>query len=62
MTVQLEPEKHGLVINKEFRSIDFNIITDNEALVIDNDLCKGPVTLQRMGPAYTSVRTFLLIR
>ena len=30
--------KHGLVINKEYRSIDFNIITDNEALVIDIDL------------------------
>ena len=23
--------KHGLVINKEYRNIDFNIITDNEA-------------------------------
>ena len=31
--------KHGLVINKEYRNIDFNIITDNEALVIDTDLC-----------------------
>ena len=30
--------KHGLVINKEYRNIDFNIITDNEALVIDIDL------------------------
>ena len=30
--------KHGLVINKEYRNIDFNIITDNEALVIDVDL------------------------
>ena len=30
--------KHGLVINKEYRNIDFNIITDNEALVIDTDL------------------------
>ena len=30
--------KHGLVINK-YRNIDFNIITDNEALVIDIDLC-----------------------
>ena len=25
-------------VNKEDRNIDFNIITDNEALVIDNDL------------------------
>ena len=31
--------KHGLVINKEYRNIDFNIITDNEALLIDIDLC-----------------------
>ena len=30
--------KHGLVINKEHRNADFNIITDNEALVIDLDL------------------------
>ena len=30
--------KHGLVFNKEYRNIDFNIITDNEALVIDIDL------------------------
>ena len=27
--------KHGLVVNKEYRNTDFNIITDNEALVID---------------------------
>ena len=26
--------KHGLVINKEYRNTDFNIITDNEALVM----------------------------
>ena len=32
------PVKHGLVINKEYRNTDFNIITDNEALVIDIDL------------------------
>ena len=30
--------KHRLVINKEYRNTDFNIITDNEALVIDIDL------------------------
>ena len=30
--------KHGLVINKEYRNTDFNIITDNEALVIDIDV------------------------
>ena len=30
--------KHGLVIDKEYRNTDFNIITDNEALMIDIDL------------------------
>ena len=30
--------KHGLVIDKEYRNTDFNIITDNEALAIDIDL------------------------
>ena len=30
--------KHVLVINKEYRNIDVNIITNNEALVIDIDL------------------------
>ena len=30
--------KHGLVVNKEYHNTDFNIITDNEALVIDIDL------------------------
>ena len=30
--------KHGLVITKEYRNTYFNIITDNEALVIDIDL------------------------
>ena len=30
--------KHGLVVSKEYHNTDFNIITDNEALVIDIDL------------------------
>ena len=30
--------KHGLVVNKEYRNSDFNIITDNEALVINPEL------------------------
>ena len=30
--------KHGLVVSKEYRNTDFNIITDNETLVIDIDL------------------------
>ena len=33
--------KLGLVVNKESHNIDFNIITDNEALVIDTDLCNN---------------------
>ena len=33
--------KHGLVINKKYRNIDSNIITDNEALVINIDLCNN---------------------
>ena len=33
--------KHGLDINKEYSNIDFNIITDNEALVIDIDLANN---------------------
>ena len=33
--------KHGLVINKEYHNIDFNIITDNAALVIDIDLANN---------------------
>ena len=30
--------KHGLVINKEYRNADFNIITENEALAINLEL------------------------
>ena len=30
--------KHGLVVNKECRNSDFNIITDNEALAINFEL------------------------
>ena len=30
--------KHSLVVNKEHRNNDFNIITDNEALAIDLEL------------------------
>ena len=30
--------KHGLVVNKEFRTADFNIVTDNEALAINLEL------------------------
>ena len=30
--------KHGLVVNKEFRNVDFNIITENEALAINLEL------------------------
>ena len=30
--------KHGLIINKEYRNSDFNIITENEALAINVEL------------------------
>ena len=30
--------KHGVVVNKEYRNEDFNIITENEALAINLDL------------------------
>ena len=30
--------KHGLVIHKEYRNSDFNIITENEALAINHEL------------------------
>ena len=30
--------KHGLIINKEYRNSDFNIITENEALAINLEL------------------------
>ena len=30
--------KHGLVINREYRNSDFNIITENEALAINLEL------------------------
>ena len=33
--------KHGLVINKEYRNSDFNIITENEALAINLELCNN---------------------
>ena len=32
------PRKHGLVVNKEYRNEDFDIITDNEALGINLEL------------------------
>ena len=35
--------KHGLVIDKEYRNTDFNIITVNEALVIDIDLSNNQI-------------------
>ena len=38
--------KHSLVVNKEIRTADFNIITDNEALAINLELsCNQNVTL-----------------
>ena len=38
--------KQGLVVNKEFRNADFNIITENEALAINLELsCNQDLTL-----------------
>ena len=38
--------KHGLVVNKEFRNADFNIITENKALAINLELsCNQNLTL-----------------
>ena len=38
--------KHGLVVNKEFRNADFNIITKNEAFAINLELsCNQNLTL-----------------
>ena len=31
-------EKNGLVVNKEYRNEDFNIITDNEALAVELEI------------------------
>ena len=35
--------KNGLVVNKEYRNDDFNIITDNEALTIELGICIYPI-------------------
>ena len=43
--------KHGLVVNKEFRNSDFNIITDNEALAINLELF---VTKTSLWPPFTA--------
>ena len=38
--------KHGLVVNKEFKNADFNVITENEALAINLELsCNQNLTL-----------------
>ena len=47
------PVKHGLVVNKEFRNADFNIITDNEALAINLELsCNQNLTLATLDLFY----------
>ena len=37
--------KHGLVVNKEYRNEDFNIITENEALAINLELSNNQILL-----------------
>ena len=49
--------KHGLVINKEYRNIDFNIITDNEALVIDIHLSDNQNLIWLPFTAQMEIRT-----
>ena len=49
--------KHGLVINKEYRNIDFNIITDNEAFVIGIDLSNNQNLIWLPFPAQMEIRT-----
>ena len=46
--------KHGLVINKEYLDIDFNIITDNGDLVIDIDLCNTVNLSYHLEPKWKS--------
>ena len=49
--------KRGLFINKEYRDIDFNIITDNEALVIDIDLSNNQNLIWLPFTAQMDIRT-----
>ena len=50
--------KHGLVINKEYRNSDFNIITENEALAINLELSNNQTLLWQPFTAQMEILTF----
>ena len=50
--------KHGLVINKEYRNSDFNIITDNEALAINLELSNNQNLTWQPFTAQMEILTF----
>ena len=50
--------KHGLVINKEYRNSDFNIITDNEALAIILNFLTTKTLLWQPFTAQMEILTF----
>ena len=50
--------KHGLVINKECRNSDFNIITENEALAINLELFNNQTLLWQPFTAQMEILTF----
>ena len=49
--------KHGLVVNKEYLDIYFNIITDNEALVIELIFVKIKIWLWLPFTALVEIQT-----
>ena len=50
--------KHGLVINKEYRNSDFNIITENEALAIILNFLTTKTLLWQPFAAQMEILTF----
>ena len=54
--------KHGLVVNKEFRNADFNIITDNEALAINLEFLATKTSLWLPFTAQMENQIFLFFR
>ena len=50
--------KHSLVVNKEYRNGDFNIITENEALAINLELSDNQTLLWQPFTARMEILTF----
>ena len=50
--------KHCLVVNKEFRNADFNIVTENEALAINLELSSNQTSLWQPSTARMETRIF----